>query len=292
VENSNFLLETADARYILTVYEKRVQTADLPFFLNLKRHLAARGIACPVPLVQRNGEMIGRIGDKHYAIISFLQGHSVSRPDPVQVQAVGRALAQMHLAAADFDGQRENDLGQDGWRQLYAQMSAAQLEQIDAELPLLISDELSYQAQHDDAHLPRGIIHADLFPNNVFFQGDELSGIIDFYFACEDAYVYELGICLNCWCFERDGSFNVTKAKRLLQGYQSVRPLSDGEKEALPQMARGAALRFLLTRAYDWIHTPEDAMVTRLDPLEYAAKLRFHQQVKSTVIRDPAAGAQ
>ncbi len=282
VENSNYLLETSQGRYILTVYEKRVQVEDLPFFLKLKEHLAARGIACPLPIARNDGALVGTLTDhKPYALISFLLGHAVSRPNPTQVGEVGQVLAQMHLAAADFDIARENALGPQGWQKLYEHMHPEQLEQIEAGLATLIADELSYHAQYADETLPAGVIHADLFPNNVFFDGERLSGVIDFYFACNDAYVYELGICLNCWCFELDGSFNATKARRLLQGYQTHRPLSEAEIEALPRMARGAALRFLLTRAYDWIHTPADAMVTRLDPLEYAHKLGFFQAVRS-----------
>ncbi|MBB2720658.1 UNVERIFIED_ORG: homoserine kinase type II [Rhizobium etli] len=280
VENSNFLLHTSKEPLILTLYEKRVDKADLPFFLGLMQHLAARGLSCPLPLPRRDGALLGSLSGRPAALISFLEGMWLRKPEAKHCREVGRALAQMHVAGEGFELKRPNALSIDGWRTLW-EKSAARADEVEPGLQDEIRSELDFLAAAWPADLPAGVIHADLFPDNVFFLGDELSGLIDFYFACNDLHAYDVSICLNAWCFEKDGAYNVTKGTAMLEGYQSVRPLSSEEIAALPVLSRGSALRFFLTRLYDWLTTPEGAMVTKKDPLEYLRKLRFHRQIGS-----------
>ena len=278
VENSNFLLHTSAGHFILTLYEKRVAPEDLPFFLALMEHLAARGLTCPQPVKTRTGAMLGFVAGRPAAIVTFLDGMWIRRPSAAHAGAVGEALAKLHLAGADFPMKRRNALSVDGWRPLYV-TSAAGADSVQPGLRETIEREVAYLETVWPGDLPQGVIHADLFPDNVFFLGDHLSGLIDFYFACTDTLVYDVAICLNCWCFEPDHSYNVTKGRALLQGYESVRPLSADERAALPLLSRGAALRFLLTRLVDWLNVPPGALVRPKDPLEYFRKLRFHQAV-------------
>jgi homoserine kinase type II len=280
VENSNYLLVTDRGPYILTLYEKRVDPADLPFFLGLMNHLAARGEKCPIAVADRSGETLGTLAGRPAAIITFLQGIWMRRPRREHCVAVGQALARLHLAAADFPLRRENALSLDGWVRLAATVSA-EADRIAPGLAAELGSEIAFLQQNWPSDLPDGVIHADLFPDNVFFLGDELSGLIDFYFACNDMLAYDLAICLNAWCFELDNSLNVTKAKALLDGYGQVRPLQENEIANLPILARGAALRFLLTRLSDWLSVPEGALVTPKDPLEFLAKLRFHRHAET-----------
>ncbi len=279
VENTNYLLRTDRGDYILTLYEKRVKAEELPFFLGLMDHLAARGIACPTPIHGRDGAALRRLAGRPAAIVSFLQGVWVRRPKPEHCAGVGAALAAMHVAGADFSLRRVNALSLAGWRALF-DSCAERADAVRAGLAAELAEELAALEASWPRDLPCGVIHADLFPDNVFFLGDELSGLIDFYFACNDYYAYDLAVCLNAWCFEPDGAFNVTKARRLLLAYGDVRPVSQAEIEALPLLARGAALRFLLTRLYDWLNRVEGALVKPKDPLEYYHKLRFHQGVE------------
>ncbi len=280
VENTNYLLQTSKGPYFLTLYEKRTSPADLPFFLGLMEHLAKAGLNCPTPVHDIDGQMLRTLAGRPAAIVTFLEGVWIRRPQVRHCQAVGEALAKLHLAGRGFDLTRANALGPTGWRPLYRNF-ADRAREISSELPDLIERELSALEAAWPAGLQQGIIHADLFPDNVFFLGERLSGLIDFYFACNDALAYDVAITLNAWCFESDYSFNVTKAQALLKGYQSVRPLSAAERHALPILARGAALRFLLTRAYDWLHTASDALVSRKDPMEYVRRLKFHCAVQS-----------
>jgi homoserine kinase type II len=280
VENSNFMLSTDLGSYILTLYEKRVARADLPFFLGLMDHLAAKGVVCPTPIHQRSGSALGELCGRPAAIISFLEGMWPRRPTPRQCQLLGEALARMHLAGADYRGVRANALSLAGWRQL-AEQTAARAGEVATGLADEIGRELAAFEADWPADLAAGVIHADLFPDNVFFLGDRLSGIIDFYFACNDFYAYDLAVCLNAWCFEPDNSFNATKARLLIGAYNKVRPIPAAEMAALPLLARGSALRFLLTRLYDWLNHPPGAFVKPKDPLEYLQKLRFHRAVKS-----------
>jgi len=280
VENTNYLLKTNRNDFILTLYEKRVERKDLPFFISLMEHLAAKNIACPTPVKDREGRVLRQLAGRPCALISFLQGMWVRRPRASHCAELGQAMAELHLAALDFDGTRANSLALKQWRPLFEQ-SKPQADAVQSGLADEIEEELHDLEVGWPQDLAQGVIHGDLFPNNVFFIGDRLSGIIDYYFACSDALVYDIAICLNAWCFEHDGAFNTTKARAMLNAYQAARPLAQAEFDALPLMARGAALRFLLTRLYDWLNTPAGALVKPHDPLEYLRKLRFHKHVKS-----------
>ena len=283
VENSNFLVHTSRGYFILTLYERRVAARDLPFFLGLMEHLAGRGITCPQPVRNRAGETLGRLAGRPAAIVTFLDGMWIRRPSAAHGAGLGEALARLHLAGADFPMRRENALSVAGWRQLYA-ACADRANEVRRDLKTLLAAELDWLQGEWPSGLPQGVIHADLFPDNVFFLGDRLSGLIDFYFACTDTLVYDVAICLNAWCFEQDHSYNVTKGRALLASYAKTRPLSPAEWEKLPLLARGAALRFLLTRLVDWLNVPPGALVRPKDPIEYLRKLRFHQKVTS--VRD------
>jgi homoserine kinase type II len=283
VENSNFLLHTTRGYFILTLYEKRVAAHDLPFFLALMEHLHARGLNCPQPVRSRGGETLGQLARRPAAIVTFLEGVWVRRPNSAHCAAVGAALAQMHLAGADFPMKRKNALSVAGWSALYTQASA-RADSVHKNLTNTIAAELAHCDKFWPPDLPHGVIHADLFPDNVFFLGKELSGLIDFYFACTDTLAFDIAICLNAWCFEPDHSYNVTKGRALLQSYANARPLSQAERAAMPLLCRGAALRFLLTRLVDWLEVPPGALVRPKDPLEYYRKLRFHQAIMS--VRD------
>ncbi len=278
VENSNYFLQTDRGSFILTLYEKRVDPADLPFFLGLMDHLAARDIVCPTPIHARDGEALRTLAGRPAAIISFLQGVSPRRVDIRHCAPLGRALSAMHLAADGFGTVRPNALSLAGWRPLFDRCGP-RAHEVQNGLAGEIEQELEFLEENWPDDLPTGVIHADLFPDNVFFLDDRVSGVIDFYFACNDFFAYDLAICINAWCFEKDGSFNVTKARHILNAYRSVRPFSAAELAAIPVLLRGGALRFLLTRLHDWLHHPEGALVTPHNPLEYHRKLRFHQGV-------------
>ncbi|HEV2509256.1 homoserine kinase [Bosea sp. (in: a-proteobacteria)] len=281
VENSNYLVHTTRGFYILTLYEKRVKPADLPFFIELMQHLAGRGLNCPVPVLDASGQALGTLAGRPAAIVSFLDGLSVRRPGAGHCGEVGRALALLHRAGEDFSMKRVNALSVPGWRPL-AEQAGADADKVSPGLARRVMAEIAVHEAGWPKDLPGGVIHADLFPNNVFFIGEKLSGVIDFYFACTDAYAYDLAICLNSWCFETDSSFNLTKGQAMLAGYESVRPLNEAEVAALPALCRGSALRFLLTRLVDWLNVPPGALVKPHDPLEYDRKLVFHQRVSDT----------
>ena len=278
VENTNYLLQTTLGQYILTLYEKRVKKSDLPFFLGLIEHLAAQDVSCPVPLHGRDGNALRQLCDRPAAMVSFLDGMWPRRIKPGHCSALGAALAQLHVAGDSYPVERPNALSVQAWRPLF-DACAARADTVSPGLSTILARELDHLESHWPEGLPTGVCHADLFPDNVFFIGGDLSGIIDFYFACTDFFAYDLAICLNAWCFERDNSFNITKARLMLSRYRTVRPFSDAEVQALPLLARGSALRFLLTRLYGWLHHPEGALVQPKDPLDYLAKLSFHQTV-------------
>jgi len=280
VENSNYLLVTETGPHILTLYEKRVDPNDLPFFIGLMEHLAKRGIICPQPVRNREGQALGTLAGRPAAIVTFLPGMWVRRPRADHCLAIGGALANLHIAGEGFELTRRNALTVDGWRPLFDR-AAARADEVMPGLRDDIAGELDLLEKTWPTALPRGVIHADLFPDNVFFLHEELSGLIDFYFACNDFLAYDVAVCLNAWCFESDGSLNVTKARALLAGYQKVRPFTPEELQALPLLARGSALRFLLTRLYDWLNVPPGALVAPKDPLEYLRKLRFHRTVQN-----------
>jgi homoserine kinase type II len=278
VENSNYLLTTERGNFILTLYEKRVAREDLPFFIALMDHLAHNEVACPTPVRAQDGEALRELCGRPAAVVTFLHGMWPRRIDPFHCAGLGAALARLHLAGASFAMTRPNNLGPTGWRRLYESCAARA-----GELQPGLADELAAELLFLEAawprELPAGVIHADLFPDNVFFRDHELSGLIDFYFACTDFLAYDIAICLNAWCFEADLSFNVTKARQLAANYRKVRPLDAGEIQALPVLARGSALRFLLTRLYDWQNQTAGALVRPKDPIEFLKKLRFHRGV-------------
>jgi homoserine kinase type II len=275
VENSNFSLRTTQGDFILTLYEKRVDPAELPWFLGLMEHLAARGIVCPLPVRGRDGVALRHLAGRHAAITTFLPGVWPRRVRAEHCAPLGAALAALHRAGADYPPTRVNALGPAGWSPLLLGC----LERA-GDLPEGLAHELETALAGILADWPEGLpvghIHADLFPDNVFFLDRRLSGLIDFYFAATDILAYDIAICLNAWCFEADMSFNVTKARALLRAYAAERPLSAAERAALPVLCRGAAIRFALTRLYDWVNTPPGALVTRKDPMEYVRRLRFH----------------
>lgn len=275
VENSNFSLRTTRGDFILTLYEKRVDPAELPWFLGLMAHLAQRGINCPLPVAGRDGAPLRFLEGRHAAVTTFLPGVWPRRVRQEHCGPVGAALAALHQAGADYAPMRPNALGPAGWRPLLARS----LEGADGVMPGLgaeLDRALRGILAAWPVGLPVGHIHADLFPDNVFFLDGRLSGLIDFYFAATDILAYDLAVCLNAWCFEPDLSFNVTKGRAMLQAYLAARPLGAAELAALPVLCQGAAIRFALTRLYDWVNTPAGALVTRKDPVEYVRRLRFH----------------
>jgi homoserine kinase type II len=278
VENSNFLLTTERGNFILTLYERRVAPSDLPFFIALMEHLARNGVACPTPVAGQDGIALRELCGRPAAIVTFLAGMWPRRILPFHCAALGRALAELHRAGASFGMTRENNLAVSGWRRLFESCRASAAK-VQPGLAEELATELSLLETMWPSDLPMGVIHADLFPDNVFFRDRELSGLIDFYFACTDFLAYDLAICLNAWCFESDGSLNVTKARLLLDSYRRERPLAPTELAALPVLARGSALRFLLTRLFDWLNQPAGALVRPKDPLEFLRKLRFHRTV-------------
>jgi len=282
VSNSNWLVETrggdgADTRFILTMYEARTEVSELPFFLGLLDHLSARG--CPVPrtIHDRDNRAFRFHGGKALALIEFLPGVSVTHPTPAQARAVGEVLAQVHEAAQDFPGARANGMGLPAWRDLANACGRQGLDSIEPGLADLVEGHLARLSVQWPAHLPQSVIHADLFPDNVLMLGDTVTGLIDFYFACRDVTAYDLAVTHAAWCFGGDGrGFDPAISRALLAGYESRRPLGKEERAALPVLAQGAAMRFLMTRAYDWMNTPDGAMVTRKDPLAFARRLRFY----------------
>lgn len=279
VQNSNFLLTTAQAKYILTIYESSangVAAADLPFFLGLMLHLSANGLSCPVPLARKDGGLISKVKDKPAALVSFLEGRSVKTPRPEHCRALGAAMAQMHVAGAGFELRRANNHGLANWQALFERCHD-RADEVSPDLTRAMERELARLEENWPDNLPAGIIHADLFPDNVFFVQGEVSGLIDFYFACNDFYAYDLAIALNAWCFEADATFNVTKARALLSGYQNVRALSPEEIDAVPILGAGAAMRFLTTRLFDWLNQVDGAQVEPKNPNDFLRRLRFHR---------------
>ena len=279
VQNSNFLLTTAQAKYILTIYESSangVAAADLPFFLGLMLHLSANGLSCPVPLARKDGGLISTVKDKPAALVSFLEGRSVKTPRPEHCRALGAAMAQMHVAGAGFELRRANNHGLANWQALFERCHD-RADEVSPDLTRAMERELARLEENWPDNVPAGISHADLFPDNVFFVQGEVSGLIDFYFACNDFYAYDLAIALNAWCFEADATFNVTKARALLSGYQNVRALSPEEIDAVPILGAGAAMRFLTTRLFDWLNQVDGAQVEPKNPNDFLRRLRFHR---------------
>ncbi|GAA5103441.1 homoserine kinase [Bartonella jaculi] len=280
IENSNFMLYTTEGKFILTLYEKRISKDDLPFFCSLMQHLGQRGIPCPQPVIQNDGTIIGELAGRPAAIITFIEGKWVHQSDVSHCCEVGSSLAQLHLAGQDFPLNRRNTLSLVDWKLLWKSCRTRE-DTLLEEFGKKIDTELAFLEENWPLNLPTGIIHADLFNDNVFFLNHRLSGIIDFYFACNDFFAYDLAICLNAWCFEDDYSYNLIKARGLLKNYQKIRPLVPLELDAIVLLARGAALRFLLTRLYDWFNTLPSSFVVKKDPREYWHKLCFFSNVGS-----------
>jgi homoserine kinase type II len=279
VENSNFLLETDSARFILTLYENRVDPADLPFFHSLLAHLHRRGSPVPRFIEDRNRGWLQDVLGKKACLIEFLPGVSVSEPTTVQAGAVGEALARMHLAVADFEETRANRLGFASWQALFDRCDPAAADLLAPGLAADIDQECKWITANWPVDLPRCAAHTDLFPDNVLFRSDEVGGVIDFYFACTDFRAYDLAVTHAAWSFSNDGAdYDAAIGTALLNGYVAQLPLSAAEVQKFPILARGAALRFLLTRLYDWINTPAGAMVTRKDPLAFYRRLLFYRQ--------------
>ncbi|NVJ70009.1 MAG: homoserine kinase [Alphaproteobacteria bacterium] len=279
VENSNYLLETTKSRYILTLYEKRANPEELPYFLNLMEHLEANGIPSPLPIRDKTGKALQKLAGKPACLISFLSGVSVDYPTEMQCAALGAMLAEMHKAGQSFTESRANDLSLDGWKSL-AKKTQNRADEVAPGLASEITQEIASLSENWPQGLPSGTIHADLFPDNVLFTGNSITGVIDFYFGCTDMLAYDLAVCINAWCFDQDHNFMPAHAKRLVEMYDAHRPISAAEITALPLLCRGAAMRFLLTRLYDWLNPVEGAVVTPKNPLDYLKRLKFHQQIK------------
>ena len=284
VENSNFLVDTDRSRFILTLYEKRVDAGDLPFFLALLDHLADKGLPVPRAIRDRSGVQIQEVAGGPARLIQFFPPASVSPPTPPPAHATGRALGAMHAALGDFTLERPNTLGPEGWAAL-AHRCGDDLDRIAPDLKARVFDELAVIARDWRSDLPRSVIHADLFPDNVLMHGDAVTGIIDFYFACTEVRAWDLAVTHAAWCFENDGTgFDPARAAALVAGYEEMIPLSDAERAEFPLLARGAALRFTLTRAWDWLNTPADALVTRKDPLAFLRRLEFYAEADPAIL--------
>ena len=283
IENTNYFLSVNKRKLILTVYEKRVKPEDLPFFSNLMSSLNNANFKCPAPVKNNNNSTITNFDGKKLMIVSFLEGKAKSNLTPKNCKAIGIETAKMHELTKNFKIKRQNDLSVNSWRSLFDDVKD-QCSMLHKDLPKLIEENLNSVEKKWPKDLPKGIIHADLFHDNIFFNKDKLSGIIDFYFSCEDFFAFEIAICFNALCFDgakENLSFNVTKAKNFIDGYSSVRKLSELEKKSIKVLSQGAALRFLLTRVFDALNTVEGAMVKVKDPIEYLKRLEFHKNAKN-----------
>ena len=283
IENTNYFIQTEKGKFILTLYEKRVEEKDLPFFISLMRNLFDKKFPSPEPIINKNGNYISEISGKRAAVVSFLDGYSKKNLNPNNCYEVGINTAKLHLITKDLAGRRENKLSVKSWRKIYNKVKK-DCSKIHPNLIGVIEKNLDEIEKKWPEDIPSGIIHADLFPDNIFFKNDKLSGIIDYYFSCFDFYAFEIAICLNALCFEGKNenlSFNVTKAKKFIDGYSSIRKLNEKEKYSLKILSQGAALRFLLTRVFDYLNLTDGAIVKIKDPIEYLKRLEFHNNVKN-----------
>ena len=283
IENTNYSIETEKGKYILTIYERRVEETDLPFFSNLMVELSKKNFNCPKPIPNKNNNYISDLNSKKFMITSFLDGKSKNNLSPFECKIVGQQIAKLHQITKNFKFNRKNDLSIKSWRNIFSQVKD-KCNKIHPELPKLIEANLISIEKQWPKNLPSGIIHADLFSDNIFFKNNKFSGFIDFYFSCNDFYAFEIAICFNALCFDgmkQNLSFNVTKAKKLMEGYNEVRKISKDEKIAIKVLSQGAALRFLLTRVFDYLNTVDDAVVKIKDPEEYLKRLEFHKNAKS-----------
>lgn len=281
IENTNYFIQTEKGKFILTLYEKRVEEKDLPFFINLMRNLFDKNFPSPEPMINKNGNYISEILEKKAAVVSFLDGYAKKVLNPNDCREVGINAAKLHLITKDLTGKRENKLSINSWRKIYIKVKK-NCSKIHPNLPEIIEKNLDEIEKNWPKNIPSGIIHADLFPDNIFFKNNKLSGIIDYYFSCYDYYAFEIAICLNALCFEGKNenlSFNVTKAKKFIDGYSNIRKLTEEEKKSLKVLCQGAAIRFLLTRVFDYLNLTEGAIVKIKDPVEYLKRLEFHDSV-------------
>ncbi len=282
IENTNYFIQMEKGKFILTLYEKRVEEKDLPFFISLMKNLFDKKFLSPKPIINKNGSYISEILNKKAAIVSFLDGKAKKILSPDNCKQIGIYTAKLHLITKNLSGKRENKLSVNSWRNLYNKVKINSYK-IHNNLPNIVEKNLIDVEKNWPKNIPSGIIHADLFPDNIFFKNNKLSGIIDYYFSCNDFYAFEIAICLNALCFEGTNenlSFNVTKAKKLIDGYSSVRKLTTNEKKSFKVLCKGAAIRFLLTRVFDYLNLTEGAIVKIKDPLEYLKRLEFHDSVK------------
>ena len=277
VENTNYKVETNQGAYILTLFEKRTNEADLPFFMDLMAHLAAKGLPAPAPVQKKSGAVVSPLANRPAVIVTFLLGEPDMTPSAAHCASAGAILADLHHAVPDFKAKRQNALSLAGWRRL-ADDCRSRADECAAGLSNLIDEELAFLEAQWPRDLPEGVVHADLFPDNVLFTEHEVSGVIDFYFSCNEFFAYDLAVCLNAWCFDQRARFSKDNAAAMMKAYLNKRALSAAEANALPLLLRGSALRFLLTRLYDWLHQVEGAIVKVKDPLEYRGILEHHRQ--------------
>ena len=280
VENTNYLIKTSEQDYILTIYEKRVDENDLPFFIKLLSYLSENKFPCPKPIANKNNEKINRIKNKNAALVTFLNGQSKNKITSEECFEIGKITAQLHEITKKFDINRKNNLSIENWESIFEKTIKQKID-LDESIIKKTKNYLNFLKDKWPKNLPQGIIHADLFPDNIFFANNKVSGIIDFYFACNDFFAYEIAICINSLCFDNNSTFNMTKAKNLIDGYTSIRTLSEDEKKYLPILSMGAAMRFFLTRLYDFYHTDNKADVKIKDPFEYFKKIEFHSTIKN-----------
>jgi homoserine kinase type II len=283
IENTNYFIKTEKSKFILTLYEKRVEEKDLPFFISLMKNLFDKKFFSPEPIINKNGSYISEVSGKKAAVVSFLEGSSKKKLSPDNCYSVGVKTAKLHMITKNLSIKRENRLSVNSWRKIYNNVKK-NCSKIHLNLSDIIEKNLDDIEKNWPQNIPSGIIHADLFPDNIFFKDNKLSGIIDYYFSCYDFYAFEIAICLNALCFEginENLSFNVTKAKKFIDGYSSLRVLTEKEKNSLKILCKGAAIRFLLTRVFDYLNLTEGAIVTVKDPIEYLKRLQFHDGVKN-----------
>jgi homoserine kinase type II len=280
VENTNYLIKTSEQDYILTIYEKRVDENDLPFFIKLLSYLSENKFPCPKPIANKNNEKINRIKNKNAALVTFLNGQSKNKITSEECFEIGKITAQLHEITKKFNINRKNNLSIENWDSIFEKTIKQKID-LDESIIKKTKNYLNFLKDKWPKNLPQGIIHADLFPDNIFFTNNKVSGIIDFYFACNDFFAYEIAICINSLCFDNNSTFNMTKAKNLIDGYTSIRTLSEDEKKYLPILSMGAAMRFFLTRLYDFYHTDNKADVKIKDPFEYLKKIEFHSTIKN-----------
>ena len=283
IENTNYLIKTTEGKFILTIYEKRVQENDLPFFIGLMKNLFNANFKSPEPIINKNGSYISEILNKKAAVVSFIDGNSKKVLSPENCFLVGVETAKLHMITKKLSIKRKNRLSVESWKNIYNKVSK-DCSKIHTSLPKIIEKNLEEIEKNWPKNIPSGIIHADLFPDNIFFKNNKFTGIIDFYFSCYDFYAFEIAICLNALCFEGKNenlSFNVTKAKKYIDGYSTIRKLTEDEKKSLKILCQGAALRFLLTRVFDYLNLIDGAIVKIKDPVEYLKRLEFHDSVSN-----------